>query len=49
MSSKILRSKLSDVEIPNNVSLPDFLLKCAEQFGHKVAMVCIILYVMNSL
>ena len=36
----ILRSKLSDVKIPENESLSEFLLRHAEQHGDRVALVC---------
>ena len=40
-AGKILRSEIPDVEIPSDVSLSEFVFKHIEQFGDKVAMVCI--------
>ena len=39
--AKVLHSKFTDVKIPENISLTDYLLQSAKQFGNKLALVFI--------
>ena len=42
MEANILRSKLSDVAIPTDISLADYILNGIDQHGDKIAMVSIV-------
>ena len=42
MGDGVIRSKFGDVFIPDTVSLTDYLLTTAQQYGHKTALVSLL-------